>query len=125
MSITINDARWANPERTRAVVTTAERGAVLVKPERSIEWTAFEAWVAAGNTPLAFAPPAEAPADASFRKLQSVLEGVPASDVPSDGALALRLVIEVAKELYARGAPTDSSARFRALMARIDLAEKG
>jgi hypothetical protein len=57
MSLTITAARWATPENTRALVQTAQRGAVLLKPERAAEWAAFQAWIAAGNVPAAYAPP--------------------------------------------------------------------
>jgi len=124
MSLTISAVRWANPEQSRAIVTTEERGAVLMKPERGDDWAALQAWIAKGNAPQAFDPPVENPGDALVRKLRGVVEDLPPDQVSGDGALALRLVLEVAKELVSRGAPAESSARFRALMERIETAER-
>lgn len=49
--ITILSARWANAERTAAVVTSQERGDIAISAtDRPEEWADFQAWSSAGNT---------------------------------------------------------------------------
>lgn len=121
MSLTITAARWANPDQTRALVTTTERGAVLLKPERTDEWVAFESWRAAGGVVAAFAVPAEDPARAYQRRLRGAWVDGPPEATPDTATLALRLVAELLKELDTAGAPM--TGKLRGLVARIRAAE--
>lgn len=123
MSLTITAARWANPDQTRALVQTAERGAVLLKPERVSEWAAFGAWQAAGNLVEAFTPPVEDPARAYQRRLHGAWVEGPPEATPDASILALRLVAELMKELDTAGVAM--TPRLRSLVARIRAAEAG
>lgn len=55
MSITILGANWASPNQDRAVVRTAERGAILVRKD-SPEWVLFQEWLKENALP-AFSVP--------------------------------------------------------------------
>ena len=52
MSYTILTAKYANADRTAAVITTQESGAVAVsQQDRPNLWEMLLVWIAAGNTP--------------------------------------------------------------------------
>lgn len=123
MSITITAARWANPDQTRVLVTTTERGAVLLKPERTDEWAALDAWRAAGGVVSAFVVPTEDPARAYQRRLRGAWVEGPPEATPDAAILALRLVAELMKELDTAGVAM--TPRLRSLVARIRAAEAG
>lgn len=61
--------------------------------------------------------------DAFYRRFRGVQFGAPADEAPDAAILALRLVVELAKELDAAGVPM--TGKMRALVARIRAAEAG
>lgn len=113
MSLTILSARWANPEQSRVLVQTAQRGAVLLKPAHP-DWPAFTAWQAAGNTPAAYAPPAIGYRDRRARDYALEL-----GDDPGDVIKTLGDVLDdVIREVRARGASV--TPEWSAMVAKID-----
>lgn len=113
MSLTITTARWANPEQTRVLAQTAQRGAVLLKPAHP-DWPAFTAWQAAGNTPAAYAPP-----EIGYRDRRARDYALELGDDPGDIIKTLGDVLDdVIREMRARGATVTSD--FAALATKID-----
>lgn len=113
MSLTITAARWANPDQTRASVTTVERGVILLKPERA-EWAALEAWIAGGGIVSAFEPFAPSPRQRRRRDFAAELGADPGDEISTLGDV-LDVVI---REMRARGASV--APEFGALVAKID-----
>ena len=114
MSLTIQSARWANPEQTRALAQTAQRGAVLLKPERAADWAALQAWIAAGNVPAAYAPPVIGYRDRRASAYANEL-GKDAGDIIKTLGDVLDVTIA---ELRARGAAV--TPEFAAMVGKID-----
>ena len=113
MSLTITTARWANPEQTRVLAQTAQRGAVLLRPTHP-DWPAFLAWQAGGNTVAAYAPPIVGYRDRRAKDYALEL-GVDAGDIIK----TLGDVLDVAiRELRARGASV--TPEWSAMLAKID-----
>lgn len=99
MSITVISACWANPTQSRAVVMTAERGAVLVRPDKPAEWQQFQEWIRGGNTPAPYVAPQTNYMDA---RVNAVL--VEIGDEPGDALRAIiHAIFVLTGELAARG----------------------
>lgn len=113
MSLTITFARWANPDQTRAAVSTIERGAVMLKPERP-EWADLEAWIDAGGEVATFEP--FRPSARRRRRRDFALE---LGADPGDEISTLGDVLDVViRELRARG--ESATPEFATLVAKID-----
>lgn len=113
MSITITAARWANPERSRVIVITAERGAVLLKPTHP-DWHAFATWQAAGNAVTAYAPPV-----VGYRDRRAKDYALELGADPGDVIKTLGDVLDVAiREMRARGVTV--TPEFTTLTTKID-----
>ena len=114
MSLTIQSARWANPDQTRALVQTAQRGAVLLKPERTAEWAALQTWIAAGNVPAAYAPPVIGYRDRRAAAYAAELGKDAGDQIKTIGDVLDTLIAE----LRARGAAV--TPEFSAMASKID-----
>ena len=113
MSLTILSARWANPEQTRVLVQTAERGAVLLRPTHP-DWPAFLAWQASGNTVAAYAPPVIGYRDRRAAAYAAELGKDAGDQIKTIGDVLDTLIAE----LRARGAAV--TPEFASMAAKID-----